>query len=318
MSLVQGIEELRDAEDQNAASERLLKVARTWCARAMLFALKGDRAFGWQGVGFGDDSGEVKSLKHITVPVAKTFLEDVVAKHENVGGKLMRTGEHAAIVKFFGGDWPHSFVALPIDFQGRTVAVFYADDAGRRDVEFDAERVALLGVVGALVMENIGLSKGRGKQRPDEDATRPPRPQTKPGAAPAPAPPVAAAAAAATPAPTTPAPRPPRPSAPPVAAVPTPPPPDLSALDRETRLKHEKAMRKARVIVRDIVNYNTEKIARGLQTGNLAEALAPDIKKGRELYSKEVDPDIAARTDYFMEALVAMVANGDRAALGLK
>ena len=67
---------------------------------------------------------------------------------------------------------------------------------------------------------------------------------------------------------------------------------------------HERAKRLARLIVGDIVLYNQDKIAEGIKNDTLFQVLEKELEVGRKYYEKNVDPAVAAQTDYFNLALV--------------
>jgi len=67
---------------------------------------------------------------------------------------------------------------------------------------------------------------------------------------------------------------------------------------------HEKAKRLARLIVADIILYNTEKIAEGIKSDSLFALLDKDITEGRKYYDRQVDPFPGARGAVHVEARV--------------
>ncbi|MBN1354643.1 hypothetical protein JXA40_00055 [bacterium] len=80
--------------------------------------------------------------------------------------------------------------------------------------------------------------------------------------------------------------------------------------DPEDEKRHEKAKRIARVIVNDIRNYNTDRLAEGIRVGNIMKTLGVEIERGRQLYIKRVPPDIARTTNYYRESLIKLLADG--------
>ncbi|MBN1552738.1 hypothetical protein JW979_14790, partial [bacterium] len=81
-------------------------------------------------------------------------------------------------------------------------------------------------------------------------------------------------------------------------------------LDPEEEKRHEKARRIARVIINDIRNYNPEKLADGIRSGNIMKTLGVEIERGRQLYIKRVPQDIARVTNYYRESLIKILADG--------
>ncbi len=66
----------------------------------------------------------------------------------------------------------------------------------------------------------------------------------------------------------------------------------------------EAAARLARTIVYDIVLYNKEKIEEGIRNDNVFDLLEEEIREGERLYNSRVDPELAARTNFYNRALV--------------
>lgn len=67
---------------------------------------------------------------------------------------------------------------------------------------------------------------------------------------------------------------------------------------------HEKAKRLARLIVADIILYNTDKITEGIRNDSLFTLLDKDIVEGRKYYDRQVDPSVARAAPYYDWALV--------------
>jgi hypothetical protein len=80
------------------------------------------------------------------------------------------------------------------------------------------------------------------------------------------------------------------------------------AVDRKDPL--ERAKRLARLIMSDIVLYNQEKIAEGIKNDTLFEVLEDVLEEGRRYYDRNVDPTVAAQTDYFNLAVVDILVKG--------
>ena len=80
------------------------------------------------------------------------------------------------------------------------------------------------------------------------------------------------------------------------------------AVDRKD--PHERAKRLARLVVGDIVLYNREKIAEGIKNDTLFEVLEEELREGRKYYERNVDPAVAAQSDYFNLAIVDILVKG--------
>jgi hypothetical protein len=81
---------------------------------------------------------------------------------------------------------------------------------------------------------------------------------------------------------------------------------------------HERAQRKARVIVREIEMYYKEKTEIGLREGNLYKYLKEEIERGLKTYIQSVPAHIRENTNYFEESLVTILAKGKKELLGGK
>jgi O-methyltransferase involved in polyketide biosynthesis len=73
---------------------------------------------------------------------------------------------------------------------------------------------------------------------------------------------------------------------------------------------YERAKRMARLIIRDIVLYNKDKIAEAIKNDSLFDALEKELEEGRKYYEKNVDPAVASQTNYFDEAVVDILVKG--------
>jgi len=98
---------------------------------------------------------------------------------------------------------------------------------------------------------------------------------------------------------------------------PAPKPKVPAQKDPEDQKRHDKAKRIARVIVNDIRNYNTDKLAEGIQMGNIMKTLGKEVERGRLLYIKRVSQEITRETNYYREALIKILADGQPDLLGL-
>lgn len=98
---------------------------------------------------------------------------------------------------------------------------------------------------------------------------------------------------------------PPSPAAPPaatasVSAGPEPVAPEPDALAEE----RAQAERLARIIVSDIVLYNEEKFAAGVQSGDPLAALREEIEEGQALFRSRVDARVREERDYLADELL--------------
>jgi hypothetical protein len=86
-------------------------------------------------------------------------------------------------------------------------------------------------------------------------------------------------------------------------------PPEL--LDPESARLHERAKRRARTVVREIMMYNEEKLEKGRKEGNLMKYLGREIELSRKLYQASIELSDADSSRYFDESLLNILAGGD-------
>ena len=68
-------------------------------------------------------------------------------------------------------------------------------------------------------------------------------------------------------------------------------------------VEHDEARRLARLILSDIVIYNTEKVDRGIRAGTFLDELKDEIAEGRDYYESRVPAKVRQKSDFFMETL---------------
>ncbi|MBW3533717.1 MAG: zinc-ribbon domain-containing protein [Gemmatimonadetes bacterium] len=74
----------------------------------------------------------------------------------------------------------------------------------------------------------------------------------------------------------------------------------------------EKASRLARVLVSDMVTYNSERHQRALRQGTLKEDFEDEIKKSWDEYVDQVGSEVAESTTFFNDALNQILARGQQ------
>ena len=84
----------------------------------------------------------------------------------------------------------------------------------------------------------------------------------------------------------------------------------------EERRFHNDARRFARLLVSEIKLYNEQRVNEGRDSGDLYDRLREAIDRSREMYEKRVQPQVAAKFDYFHYELVTNLAEGSDAKLG--
>ncbi|HVR43520.1 MAG TPA: response regulator [Thermoanaerobaculia bacterium] len=85
--------------------------------------------------------------------------------------------------------------------------------------------------------------------------------------------------------------------------------PELSVMAPEELQSEEydEARRLARLILSDIVIYNTEKVDRGIREGTFFEVLKDEIREGREYYETRVPVKVRRKTDFFHDTIEQFV-----------
>jgi hypothetical protein len=89
----------------------------------------------------------------------------------------------------------------------------------------------------------------------------------------------------------------------------------IEVAEDERRL-HNDARRFARLLVSEIKLYNEQKVHEGRDAADLYERLREAIDRSREMYEKRVQPQVAAKFDYFHYELVTNLAEGNDVKLG--
>lgn len=87
-------------------------------------------------------------------------------------------------------------------------------------------------------------------------------------------------------------------------------------VSEDERRLHNDARRFARLLVSEIKLYNEQKVHEGRDASDLYDRLREAIDRSREMYEKRVQPQVAAKFDYFHYELVSNLAEGNDAKLG--
>ncbi|MGI8812574.1 MAG: hypothetical protein ACR2IH_08610 [Pyrinomonadaceae bacterium] len=87
-------------------------------------------------------------------------------------------------------------------------------------------------------------------------------------------------------------------------------------VSEDERRPHNDARRFARLLVSEIKLYNEQKVAEGREANDIYDRLREAIDRSREMYAKRVQPNVAAKFDYFHYELVNGLADGRDESLG--
>ncbi|MEN3045187.1 MAG: zinc-ribbon domain-containing protein [Candidatus Hydrothermales bacterium] len=80
----------------------------------------------------------------------------------------------------------------------------------------------------------------------------------------------------------------------------------------EERKIHERALRLAKILARDIINYYRERWERALRDGNLKEEFKREIMESWKYYCEKVPKEIRDKTNYFQDAFNLIVGKGKK------
>lgn len=86
-------------------------------------------------------------------------------------------------------------------------------------------------------------------------------------------------------------------------------PPDVPP---EERKLHERAIRIAKILAKDIINYYRERWERALREDNLREEFKKEILESWKYYCEKIPPEIREKTRYFQDAFNLIVGKGKR------
>lgn len=77
----------------------------------------------------------------------------------------------------------------------------------------------------------------------------------------------------------------------------------------------EDAKRYARLVIEEICLYHADKVDRGRAEGDLLALLGDEIDEARKYYDQRVTPAVREKGDFFQQALVKVLAEGNSALL---
>ncbi len=120
--LLEGLRAIDRAQALTQVLEALLKESSRSAPRVMAFLVSGDRLRGWKAAGF-----DALDPQRIDNPIAGTGLLTVAA---TTGESVRSDADHPA-PSFVSLPFDRTAIAVPLVVGGHTVAVLYADNAGR-------------------------------------------------------------------------------------------------------------------------------------------------------------------------------------------
>lgn len=90
----------------------------------------------------------------------------------------------------------------------------------------------------------------------------------------------------------------------PAPAAPAAPAAPEAPEDPELAKKRADAERLARIVISDVILYNPQKFEDALRSGNVIEAMEPQLAEGRALFARRVDPEIRGERDHLADELL--------------
>ena len=81
--------------------------------------------------------------------------------------------------------------------------------------------------------------------------------------------------------------------------------------------RREEARRFAKLLVSEIKLYNERAVIEGREKGNIYQRLKEDIDRSRQMYDERIPQDVRASSNFFVEELVRILADGRSEALGI-
>ena len=298
VALAEATVALRQGASQSEILRTLLRATGDLGARAALFVARGDAIEGWEANGFENDPAVAGSLRGVNLsreqPTVSAVFSDEVSIRAEVGG--------AFPVPDFGQAIRGEALLVPLEVQGKIVALLYADPAGV-DAVFDRHAIEALTEVAGLSIERAVLARAVG-QRPASETG----PQVQVTGAqprqPEPAPVERVAPAASS-----------RPEMPwPGLAVAAPP--SVPQVTAQGSPEIEDARRYARLLMEEILLYHGDRVEEGRMRQDLQTRLSDELEKARQLYDRRVEQHVRVQGEFFEEALVRVLGGGDPRALG--
>jgi hypothetical protein len=343
------ITRIKEQQTQAAILRTLVEAASEFAPRGAFFIVKNDHLVGWKIFGSESDDSTVRAV-HFPL-ISETLLSDALNALSSRAGNAASADENSIFLEPLGFDSPSAMVAIPLTARGRGVAVLYAD-GGNENYLPNVEALETLVSVAGLTVEL--RAAGTAHQVEQAQPTEPEEtPRVEEDTEPEYAGNVAVAeeselsqensetqssaefAFSSTNFSETSVER--NGSDPEAATddVETEISEPVALAEEEPRRRqsdrgmdlpievsdderrpHSDARRFARLLVSEIKLYNEQKVVEGRETGDIYEILKEAIDRSREMYEKRVQPDVAAKFDYFHYELVNNLAEGDEEKLG--
>jgi hypothetical protein len=126
LSLADAREKLNEAQDRKDIARIILGVARNFFRRSLLFTVRGNTLYGWDGVGSGIDSNMVETLM---LPLDEPSSFQLANQVQSFTlGPMTPQPANERFLKMLGGERPSSVLIMPIVANQRVVYIIYGDN----------------------------------------------------------------------------------------------------------------------------------------------------------------------------------------------
>jgi hypothetical protein len=335
-------EMLGSATEQVSILQALVEGAAGLSSRVAMFVCRNDQAVGWGESGFATDP---HSFRTVTLPLQE---DSALCRAASSGIAISSedTSPAAPVWESMGAERAATYVAVPLKIQDRVAAILFADDGPGQEPEapLQVDALAVLARMAEMSLETLALrtkmaapGTGRVDRRPSRAWNEPPtesaaafsqaRPEPAPAEEPQAAvvePAAAFESAAIEPAAAEP------PAAEPVEAeapagdeaaasvAPQEGPEESGPAEEEggDDPQHTEARRFARLLVSEILLYNSADVQEGKEHRDLLARLKKDLDRSEQMYRNRVPARVAEATDYFRDEVLRTLADGDPELLG--
>jgi hypothetical protein len=133
---------LAEVEDRNDISRIVLGFAQGFFKRSLLFTVRGDTLFGWDGRGPGINT---KMVESIMLPLKETSVFQLVNTTMSFFlGPLPPGPVNERFLKILGGQTPNNAFIMPVVVNEKVVYILYGDNGEGEFVPVNAPEVQIL------------------------------------------------------------------------------------------------------------------------------------------------------------------------------
>jgi hypothetical protein len=133
---------LTEVDDRSDISLIVLGFARSYFKRSALFTVRGNKVFGWDGLGGILNQKLVESIM-LSLEDASVF-KTVYDTACHYLGPVLNLPENEQFLKRLGGERPNNVFLIPIVVNGKVVYMLYGDNGEGQNVPFDIGELLIL------------------------------------------------------------------------------------------------------------------------------------------------------------------------------